>query len=302
MTTNTSVTNTAPGQHVSEPSMTDLWNVWYTELHEGHSGLTIKIDRIVESLQSDFQRIDVLETKNFGRALVLYGSLMAADKDCNAYNEMITHVPLFTHPKPKRALIIGGGDCGALTEVLKHPEIEECVMCEIDKMVVEVSQKYFPYLTTGVNDKRAKMVFDDGLKYIENAKEKFDVIMLDLSDPVGPAEGLFQRPFYEMVASRLTDDGIMVAQSESPFYHQRSVQGIYSNLKGVFPIIKMYTAFMPIYPSAYWSFAFCSKKYDPVADFDRRRVEALNMKTRYYNADVHAAAFALPQFVKELFK
>jgi spermidine synthase len=282
--------------------MTDLWNVWYSELHEGHSGLTVKIDRIVESLQSEFQRIDVLETRNFGRALVLYGSLMAADKDNNAYNEMITHVPLFTHPKPKRALIIGGGDCGALTEILKHPEIEECVMCEIDQMVVEVSKKYFPYLTTGCSDKRARLVFEDGLKYIENGKDKFDVIMLDLSDPVGPAEGLFQRPFYQQVAARLNDDGIMVAQSESPFYHQKSVKGIYNNLAGVFPIIKMYTAFMPIYPSAYWSFAFCSKKYDPVAGFDRKRVESLNLKTRYYNADVHTAAFALPQFVKELFK
>ncbi len=282
--------------------MTDLWNVWYTELHEGHSGLTIKIDRIVESIQSDFQRIDILETRNFGRALVLYGSLMAADNDNNGYNEMITHVPLFSHPKPKRVLIIGGGDCGALTEVLKHPEVEECVMCEIDKMVVEVSKKYFPYLTTGASDRRAKLVFEDGLKYINNGKDKFDVIILDLSDPVGPAEGLFQRPFYEQVASRLNDDGIMVAQSESPFNHQKSVKGIFANLKGVFPIIKMYTVYMPIYPSAYWSFAFCSKKYDPVAGFDSKRVDSLKLKTRYYNADIHTAAFALPQFVKELFK
>ena len=175
-------------------------------------------------------------------------------------------------------------------------------MCEIDRTVVEVSKKYFPYLTAGCSDKRAKLVFQDGLEYIKNGKDKFDVIMLDLSDPVGPAEGLFQRPFYEQVAARLNDDGIMVAQSESPFYHQNSVKGIYANLQGVFPTIKMYTAFMPIYPSAYWSFAFCSKKYDPIADFDRKRVEALGMKTRYYNADVHTAAFALPQFVKELFK
>lgn len=282
--------------------MTDLWNVWYTELHEGHSGLTIKVDRIVESVQSDFQRIDILETRNFGRALVLYGSLMAADKDNNAYNEMITHVPLFSHPKPKRVLIIGGGDCGALTEVLKHPEVEECVMCEIDQMVVEVSKKYFPYLTTGASDRRAKLVFEDGLKYINHGKDKFDVILLDLSDPVGPAEGLFQRSFYEQVASRLNDDGIMVAQSESPFNHQKSVKGIFANLKGVYPIIKMYTAYMPIYPSALWSFAFCSKKYDPLTGFDPKRVEALKLKTRYYNAEVHSAAFALPQFVQELFK
>ncbi len=290
------------GQRVSEPGMTELWNVWYSELHEGLSGFTVKVDRVVESLQSDFQRIDVLESRDFGRLLVLYGSLMAADRDNNAYNEMITHVPLFTHPNPKRALIIGGGDCGALTEILKHPEVQECVMCEIDKMVVEVSKKYFPYLTTGADDPRAKLVFQDGKEYIVNGRDKFDVIMLDLSDPVGPAEELFQEPFYRNVYNRLNDDGILVAQSESPFFNQRSVKGIYANLKAVFPSVQMYTCFMPIYPSAYWSFAFCCKKYDPIRNFDRARWDRLKLKTRYYNADIHTAAFALPEFVKELFR
>lgn len=290
------------GVVVHETGMTDLWNVWYSELHEGLSGLTVKVDRVVESLQSEFQRIDILESRDFGRLLVLYGSLMAADRDNNAYNEMITHVPLFTHPNPKRVLIIGGGDCGALTEILKHPEVEECVMCEIDRMVVEVSKKYFPYLTTGADDKRAKLVFMDGKEYIEKGTDKFDVILLDLSDPVGPAQELFQVPFYRNVAARLNPDGIVVAQSESPFFNQKSVQGIFANLGAVFPSVKMYTCFMPIYPSAYWSFAFCTRKYDPVKDFDRTRYERQHPATRYYNADIHVAAFALPQFVKELFK
>ncbi len=288
------------GQRVSEPSMTDLWNVWYSELHEGLSGLTIKLDKIVESTQSDFQRIDVLESKDYGRLLVLYGSLMAADKDYNAYNEMITHVPLFSHPNPKRVLIIGGGDCGALTEIMKHPEVEECIMCEIDSKVVEVSKKYFPYLTAGADDKRSKLVFQDGKEFIANGKDKFDVIMLDLSDPVGPAEELFQKPFYQNVFNRLNDDGILVAQSEAPFYHQESFPGIHKNLKAVFPMVKAYTCFMPIYPSTYWSFAFCSKKYDPIANFDQARYDRLKLKTRYYNDDIHRGCFALPTWVKEL--
>ncbi|MEW6050310.1 MAG: polyamine aminopropyltransferase [Candidatus Zixiibacteriota bacterium] len=290
------------GVMVHETSMTDLWNVWYSELHEGLSGLTVKVDRVVASLQSEFQRIDILESRDFGRLLVLYGSLMAADRDNNAYNEMITHIPLFTHPSPKRVLIIGGGDCGALTEILKHPEVEECVMCEIDQMVVEVSKKYFPYLTTGVNDRRARLVFMDGKEYIEKGTDKFDIILLDLSDPVGPAQELFQQPFYRNVAARLNPDGIVVAQSESPFFNQQSVRGIFANLQAVFPVVKMYTCFMPIYPSAYWSFALCTRKYDPLKDFDRARYERLRLTTRYYNADIHHAAFALPQFVKELFK
>lgn len=291
--------HSAPETHVSEPGMTNLWNVWYSELHEGLSGLTLKVDRIVESIQSPFQRIDILESQDFGRLLVLYGSLMAADRDNNAYNEMITHVPLFAHKAPKKVLIIGGGDCGALTEVLKHPEVEQCTMCEIDEQVVVVSKKYFPYLTTGASDKRARMIFDDGKAFIENTSEKFDVIMLDLSDPVGPAEMLFQKPFYEKVRARLNPGGVVVAQSESPYLHQKSCRGIYYNLRAVFPEVRLYTCFMPIYPSAYWSFCFCSDGLDPVAGFDTARCRNLKLTTRYYNEDVHRAAFALPQFVKE---
>jgi spermidine synthase len=294
------MTKDVPETYIAEEGMQDLWNVWYTELHDGQSGLTIRVDRIVESRQSEFQRIDVLDTKDFGKMLVLYGSLMVCDRDNNAYNEMLAHVPLFVHPAPKQVLIIGGGDCGALTEVMKHPEVESCTMCEIDRMVVETAKVYFPQLTSGVNDPRAGLVFEDGKKFIEEGNSPFDVVLLDLSDPIGPAADLFQMPFHQKVYGRLNDDGIMVAQSESPYYNQDTVRAMYRNLRGVFPIVRMYTCFMPIYPSGFWSFAFCSKKYDPVNDFDERHWQELNLTTRYYNADTHRGAFALPQFVKEL--
>lgn len=286
--------------YITEHGMGDLWNVWYSELHNGISGLTIKVDRIIESKQSDFQRIDVLDSRDFGKMLVLYGSLMACDNDNNAYNEMITHVPLFSHPAPKRMLIIGGGDCGALTEVMKHPEVDKCVMCEIDKMVVEVSRVHFPYLTTGISDPRAKVVFQDGKDFIEKGDDLYDIISLDLSDPVGPAADLFQKSFHQKVYNRLNSDGIMVAQSESPFYNKETLKAMYNNLREIFPIVKIYTCFMPIYPSTYWSFAFCSKKYHPINNFDQERYNRLKLKTSYYNDEVHKAAFALPQFVKNL--
>ncbi len=288
--------------YISEEGMADLWNVWYSELHDGQSGLTVKVNRIVESTQSEFQRIDVLETRDFGKMLVLYGSLMVCDNDNNAYNEMIAHVPLFTHPSPKQVLIIGGGDCGALTEVMKHPEVDSCLMCELDKMVVETSRKHFPQLCVGLDDTRAKLIFQDGKKLIEETDDKFDVIILDLSDPVGPAADLFQKEFHEKVYERLNDDGILVAQSESPFYNKKTVRSIYANLKQVFPIVRMYTCFMPIYPSGMWSFAFCSKKYDPLADFDEQRWLNLALSTQYYNAETHRGAFALPQFARDLLK
>ncbi|RKX27849.1 MAG: spermidine synthase [Candidatus Zixiibacteriota bacterium] len=288
--------------YVHEEGMDDLWDVWYRELHNGLSGLTVKINRIVESIKSEFQRIDVLETGEFGKVLSLYGSLMVCDKDNNAYNEMLAHVPLFVHPAPKEVLIIGGGDCGTLTEVMKHPEVEHCTMCELDRMVVETAKKHFPYLTEGLNDPRAKVVYRDGKAYIEEATESYDLILLDLSDPIGPAADLFQKSFHQTVFDRLNDDGIMVAQSESPYYNQETVKAIYSNLRQIFPVVRMYTCFMPIYPSGLWSFAFCSKKYDPLKNFDRDRYDKLNLACRYYNADTHLGSFALPQFIVELLK
>jgi len=286
--------------YITEEGMHDLWNVWYSELHNGLSGFTVKVERIVESTESEFQRIDVLDTKDFGKMLALYGSLMVCDNDNNAYNEMLAHVPLFAHPTPEKVLIIGGGDCGTLTEVVRHPEIASCVMCEIDKKVVETARKHFPYLAKGLDDPRATVVYQDGKALIRDSKDRFDVILLDLSDPVGPAADLFQKAFHQQVFECLNDDGIMVAQSESPFYNKETVSAIFGNLRQIFPIVRMYTCFMPIYPSGIWSFAFCSKKYDPVADFDEKRYAQLNLTTRYYNAETHRGSFMLPEFVKKL--
>lgn len=287
-------------KYIAEEGMADLWNVWYSELHNGASGLTLKINRVVESLESEFQRIDVVENDDFGKLLVLYGSLMVCDNDNNAYNEMIAHVPLFCHPDPKEVLIIGGGDCGALTEVLKHPKVERCTMCEIDRLVVETSKKHFPRLTAGLDDPRANPLFADGKKFVEDSTDKFDLILLDLSDPVGPAADLFQKEFHQQVHDTLTDNGIMVAQTESPYYNKETVHAMYRNLRQIFPVVRMYTCFMPIYPSGFWSFAFCSKGIDPLKDFDSDRYDRLKLETRYYNSETHRGSFALPQFVKEL--
>jgi len=286
--------------YIEESSMTDLWDLWMTELHQGKSGLTVKVNELAESYQSKFQRIDILDTADFGKMLVLYGSMMVADRDLTSYNEMITHVPLFTHPRPNNVLIIGGGDCGALTNVVKHPEVKKVTMCEIDRMVVEVCKRHFPHLTAGTKDRRAKLVFRDGKDFIAKGKEKFDIIMLDLSDPVGPAADLFQKKFHQQVYNRLNSDGILVAQSESPYFNPETVKQMYRNLRDIFPIVKMYTAHVPIYPSAYWSFAFCSKRYHPIDDFDAERYKRLKLKNNYYNADVHLGAFCLPEYVKKL--
>ncbi|NOY88902.1 MAG: polyamine aminopropyltransferase [FCB group bacterium] len=286
--------------YIQEEGMADLWNVWYSELHNGQSGLTLKIERYIESKQSDFQRIDVIENKDFGKLLVLYGSLMVCDNDNNSYNEMITHIPLFSHPSPEEVLIIGGGDCGALTEVLKHPEVKHCTMCEIDKMVVETAQRHFPQLTKGTDDPRAKIIYQDGKAFIENEEKLYDIIILDLSDPIGPAADLFQKKFHRTIYEHLKEDGILVTQTESPYYNKKTVHSLFKNLREIFPIVKMYICFMPIYPSGLWSFGFCSKKYNPIKNYDEKRYQKLHLNTQYYNNDVHKAAFSLPQFIKKL--
>jgi spermidine synthase len=183
---------------------------------------------------------------------------------------------------------------------MKHPEVKRATMCEIDKKVVEISKKYFPKLTRGLKDKRARVVYEDGKEFLKKSKEKFDIVLLDLSDPIGPAAELFQKKFHKKVYNCLNRDGIMVAQSESPYYNEKTVGQMFANLREIFPIVKMYTAYVPIYPSCYWSFALCSKKYHPIVDFDIDRYKKLKLKNNYYNMDMHIGAFALPEFVKKL--
>ncbi len=288
-------------EYIKEESMDDLWNVWYSELHQGKSGLTFKVDRLIESVESKFQRIDIIETAEFGKALVLYGSLMVAEGDTGAYNEMISHVPLFIHPSPKEVLIIGGGDGGSTTNALMHKDVVRSTICEIDEKVIEVSKKHFPKLTKGFDDPRCRILIKDGKKHIETTDEKYDVVILDLSDPIGPAAELFQKEFHEKVFDRLNDDGILVAQSESPLFNPKTVSKMYKNLKEIFPIVHMYTCLMPIYPSCYWSFAFCSKKYHPLDDFNDARYKETDLsECSYYNEDIHFGSFGLPRYVKKL--
>lgn len=283
---------------VRESSMENLWNMWFSELHRERVGLTMKVSRVIYSEVSDFQRIDVIETEEFGRALVLYGSIMITEKDEFVYHEMLSHVPLNVHPRPARVLIIGGGDGGTLREVLRHEAVEQATLCEIDRQVVEVSKRFFPQVGCAFDESRARIVHDDGAAFVAGCGETFDVVLADTSDPIGPAEVLFQRNFYQDVHAHLGEDGIFVAQSESPLFHQDSVRKIYANLRSVFPVVRMYLAHVPTYPSALWSFAFCSKGRDPIDDF---RAEGAPMDgLRYYNADIHRASFALPNYVRDL--
>jgi spermidine synthase len=287
-------------ERIRESSMTDLWNVWFCELHRNRVGLNIKVKRFVYAGESPFQEINIIDTHEFGRMLVLYGSIMTTEKDEFVYHEMLTHVPLGAHPAPRSVLIIGGGDGGTLREVLKHPQVERVTQVEIDRMVVEKCREHLPTIATSFDHPKARILYEDGAKYLAACREQYDVILVDASDPIGPAEVLFQKPFHQDAARCLAPDGIFVTQSESPFYHQKTVRSLYRNLSEIFPVVRLYHAYIPTYPSGIWSFTFCSKQHGPFDRFDAADPRWTGITTRYYNAEVHRAAFALPTFMKEL--
>lgn len=275
--------------------------LWYTEKHSEHVGITLKVTKTLFSGESEFQKLDIVETPEYGRMMLLDGLVMVTERDEFVYHDMIVHPALFTHPAPKKVLVIGGGDGGTIREIMKHPGVEQAVLCEIDGLVIDKSIEFLPSIACEIDGRnpRVKLHVDDGLAYIRAHRNEFDVIMVDSTDPVGPAVGLFEEDFYRLVFDALKSDGIMVAQSESPFYHGDIQKAMYANLRAVFPIVEMYQAFIPTYPSGFWSFAFASRQYHPVRDFNRERAKNRGFYTRYYNEDLHLGAFMLPTFARE---
>jgi len=273
--------------------------LWYTEFQTSGVGITCKTTKTYHSEKTEYQEMALIETEQFGKMLVLDGTVQTTIEDEFIYHEMITHVPLFTHKNPKTALVIGGGDGGAIREIIKHPSIEKAVLVEIDGRVVEISKKYLPEISCALGDIRVEVCITDGIKYVKEHKNQFDIIMVDSTDPVGPAVGLFAKDFYKAVYEALTQDGVFVAQTESPFFHKDLIKGVYGDVKSIFPIVRLYTCSIPTYPSGYWSFTMGSKKYEPLeADSDLMD----EIETRYYCKDIHKAAFALPKFVSDIIK
>ncbi|QKG85272.1 polyamine aminopropyltransferase [Kroppenstedtia pulmonis] len=259
-----------------------------------------KVKRVLHREQSDFQEVAVMETVGFGRALVLDGIVQTTEKDAFIYNEMITHIPLAAYPDPKRMCIIGGGDCGAARETMKYPGLKQVDMVEIDPKVVEVSQTYLPEIAGYEQpDPRIQFHYEDGAAFVQERKGVYDVISVDSSDPVGPAAVLFEKPFYQDVHRALTEDGIMVCQSESPIFHPQVLKRVHHTLKELFPVVRTYLATVPTYPGGIWSFTLASKKYDPLLEgADRLQMEM----NRYVDRGVYQGCFQLPVYVQQLLK
>jgi len=271
--------------------------IWFTEKQTPNLSLSCKITQTLHTEQTEYQELAVLDTVQYGKMLVLDGMVMTTEVDEFVYHEMITHIALSTHPHPERVLVVGGGDGGAIREILKHSSVKEAVLAEIDGRVVTLSQQYLPTIAGALTDPRVTLAIGDGVAHVREHKNKYDVILIDSTEPIGPAVGLFSKEFYQDVSAALTDEGIMVAQSESPFVNQDVIRMIHRNLKGVFPLRRLYTASIPTYPSGLWTFTLASKKWDPL-QVDPEKIPQL--ETKYYSPQVHVGAFKLPRFVEEL--
>lgn len=284
-------------------TLTSSREPWFHEtLHAGFRQ-SHRIISVLACKKTKFQDCKVLDTPVFGRVLVLDGVVQTTEKDEFIYHEMLTHVAMLTHPDPKRVLIIGAGDGGILREVLKHG-VEQAVMVEIDKGVIELAKEYLPMICgDAFKDKRAKVLIDDGAEYVEETKEKFDVVFVDSPDPIGPAKVLFSQKFYSNIFNCLKKDGMMVRQSGVPMLQGRELTDAYAVLSRVFPKVFVYLASMPTYIGGFFSFVLGSKSCDPAkVNFEilKKKYEALKLKSKYYNPEIHFAAFALPNFIRDL--
>jgi len=277
---------------------------WFTE-SDDNTGLafSLKLGQAVHSETTPYQTIDIYRTETFGYLMTIDGCTMVSTRDNFLYHEMMSHPALNSHPAPKRVVIVGGGDCGTLREVLKHPEVESAVQVEIDERVTRLSEQYFPELCESNEDPRAELYFGDGIQWMKDAPaESIDVLIIDSTDPIGPAEGLFGKRFYADCIKALRPDGILVHQSESPLLHLELITAMHRAMRDSgFAQTQLLHFPQAIYPSGWWSASLACKSGAPLAQrLDEAAIAALNC--RYYSAAIHRGAFALPPFVEQALK
>lgn len=275
---------------------------WFTEIVPGsQSAFSLKIKQKLHEEQSEFQHLEIYETETFGNLMIIDGCTMVSTRDNFFYHEMMSHPALYTHPNPKRVWIIGGGDCGTLREVLKHDSVEQAVQIDIDERVTRLAEIYFPELCESNNDPRADLKFIDGIKWVKDAApNSVDIIIIDSTDPVGPALGLFSEAFYRDCFNCLSEDGMIVQQSESALFNL-SLIGEMRDAMSASGLTHLQTLFFPqcLYPSGWWSATIASKT--ALKAFREQDSANKPFETVYYNVDIHKASLAQPEFFKKAF-
>ncbi|RDY06376.1 Spermidine synthase 2 [Mucuna pruriens] len=281
---------------------------WFSEISsmwpgEAHS---LKVEKILFQGKSEYQNVMVFQSSTYGKVLVLDGVIQLTERDECAYQEMITQLPLCSIPNPKKVLVIGGGDGGVLREIARHSSVEKIDICEIDKMVVDVSKQYFPDVAVGYEDPRVTLHIGDGVAFLKKVPEgTYDAVIVDSSDPIGPAQELFEKPFFQSVAKALRPGGVVCTQAESIWLHMDIIEDIVVNCRQIFKGSVNYAwTTVPTYPSGMIGFMLCSTEGPPV-DFkhpvnpiDEKECQKSVRPLKFYNSEIHTAAFCLPSFAK----
>ncbi len=277
--------------------------LWFTEYHKNTIGFSLKVKETLFVGESEYQKIQVIDTEAFGKVLLLDGLFMTTVRDEWTYHELLVHPAMFLHTKPENVLVIGGGDGGAIREIVRHESVKKAVLCEIDGLVIETCKRFFPQIACELTgNPKVEVKVRDGVKFMEENQTTFDVILVDSTDPIGPAVGLFQADFYKKCLNSLKANGILVAQSESPFYDIEIIQDMQKNLQQAgFPIIRFYWGFVPTYPSGMWSWVMASKKYDPITDMNIKAAEQKmqSMALKYMTPALLRSIFELPAFFQK---
>lgn len=275
--------------------------LWFSENHTPDVRLSLRVEKQLFSAESDYQRIDIFESCEFGRVLVLDGNIMLTERDEFIYDEMIVHVPMAVHPHIERVLVIGAGDGGVVRELCRYQSIRVIDLVEMDPLVLEACRRYLPANASKLDDSRVNIYYENGLRFLRRYEDSYDLIIVDSPDPYGPSEGLFTKEFYGNCYHSLHEDGIMVNQQGSPFYSEdaTAMQRSHKRIASTFQISRVYQAHIPTYAAGYWLFGFASKKYHPVDDFHPEAWKALNLSTKYYTPKLHIGCFYLPAFLEE---
>lgn len=273
---------------------------WISEEFESVVKTSFKIKKVLFNRDSDFQNVKIVKTVGFGNMLINDGHVMTCEKDEYIYHEMISHVPLFMHKNPKDILIIGGGDGGTAREVLKHKNIKSCTLVEIDPVVIEACKKHLKIMSCSLNHPKLQIKIMDGAKMISQQNQAYDVIIVDSSDPIGPASVLFSKSFYKNIYKALKKDGLVVAQSGDLFYQNKLQKHLVkiSKQQG-FNSANFYSYTNLTYPNSLWSFLLASKGNHSLKNFQDKKINNSKLSFRYYNACIHRASFAMPECVKK---
>lgn len=278
-----------------EPMARRETDLWFTEYQTPDMRLGLRISDILLNVQTPYQHLLVVKTEQYGNLMALDGAIMITDRDEFTYHEMMSHLALCSHPKPKRVLVVGGGDGGIVRELVRYDVLEKVTLVDIDEQVIEASRKFFPSVSSALDNPKVEVRPMDALVYIKDHQDEFDVIIVDSTDPVDFAAGLFEEAFFRDVHRALREDGMVVSQTESPMGHPDILRTAYREMRKVFPVVELCWGIMPTYPTGSWTYTLASKVHDP-----RKPLRLPPEGTKYYSSKIHEACFVLPPFLEKI--